>query len=554
MGDPGIPLIRKWENTGQISFENAEATEGREISNGHKLETFWNLLDEELKPKGNKLLSVIELWTRSKQGSKSLNEWLTHVHNLAELCDYPAASKERIIRDVLIINYSNEKAKDKIIRKGHEIKLEEVIGILQTEDSTQRTLQEMNSETKKLHYASYYKKKSGSKGNKKKSFSSPAPKSSGSSSPSSQSTSFGKLCYQCRKPYTKEHEAVFKAKTAKCNGCGEIGHYKNCCKKAANFPKKPQHAKKMHITGIAEQEFYDEEGNRVTVSSQHMLSMKYSKPQQELLIQFGIRKDFHSIDKKVTLKLDTGADVNAFNRTTFQKLFPDVELQPSTIVLENFDKTMVKLMGTFKCFLQWKGKIYRIQAEVMDSEDTPNILSRETTFLMGILKPCFIVKKAPEIPDGTATMNSNSKAEMKNSKKKTTVPPKDVQHIHPDSLKNKPLTQEMIETTYQDVFQGLRKFPGEPYKLRLKENYVPAKHRPQKVPVHLQDAFHEEVQRLIKIDVLELVTEQTEWVNSYVIVEKEVEIDKANAHSPSHTIKKKIRLCLDPKDLNNSLE
>ena len=93
-------------------------------------------------------------------------------------------------------------------------------------------------------------------------------------------------------------------------------------------------------------------------------------------------------------------------------------------------------------------------------------------------------------------MNCNSKAEMKGSKSvqgpqtscsastntkklvKTTVPQKDVQHIDPDSLKNKPLTQEMIETTYQDVFQGLRKYPAEPYKLRLKENYVPAKHRP----------------------------------------------------------------------------
>ena len=251
-GQTRHPLIRKWENTGQISFEHAEAAEGCEISNGYKLETFWNLLDEELKPKGNKLLSVIELWTQSKQGSKSLNEWLTHVHNLAELCDYPATSKERIIRDVLIINCSNEKAKDKIIQKGHEIKLEEVIGILQTEDSTQRTLQEMNLETKKLHYASYDKKKSGSKGNKKTSFSSPAPKSSGSTS---QSISSGRLCYRCRKPYTKEHEAVCKVKTAKCNGCGEIGYYKNCCKKAGNFPKKPQHAKKMHITGIAEQEF-----------------------------------------------------------------------------------------------------------------------------------------------------------------------------------------------------------------------------------------------------------------------------------------------------------
>ena len=122
-----------------------------------------------------------------------------------------------------------------------------------------------------------------------------------------------------------------------------------------------------------------------------MLSIKHSRPQQELLIQFGIGKYFHSIDKKVTLKLDTGADVNVFNRTTFRKLFPDMALQLSIVILENFDKTMVKPIGTFKCFLRWKGKIYRIQAEVMDSEDMPNVLSRETTFLMGILKPCFIV-------------------------------------------------------------------------------------------------------------------------------------------------------------------
>ena len=113
--------------------------------------------------------------------------------------------------------------------------------------------------------------------------------------------------------------------------------------------------------------------------------------------------------------------------------------------------------------------------------------------LMGILKPCFIVKKVPEISDGTAAINSHSKPEMKSSKSiqesqtncsasvnikklvKTTATPKDVQHIHPDSLKS---TQEMIETMYQDVFQGLGKFPGEPCKLRLKENYVPAKHQP----------------------------------------------------------------------------
>ena len=122
---------------------------------------------------------------------------------------------------------------------------------------------------------------------------------------------------------------------------------------------------------------------------------------------------------------------------------------------------------------------------------------------------------------------------------------------HSLSITDLPLTQEKVETTYADVFQGLGKFPGEPYKLRLKPDAVPAKHRPRRVPVHLQDAFHEEVERLVKIDVLEKVTEPTEWVNSFVIVEKV--IDSSNAHSPNHSIKKSIRLCIDPKDLNESI-
>ena len=57
---------------------------------------------------------------------------------------------------------------------------------------------------------------------------------------------------------------------------------------------------------------------------------------------------------------------------------------------------------------------------------------------------------------------------------------------------------------------------------------------------------------MVKIDVLEPVTESTEWVNSFVIVEKV--IDSSNAHSPNHSIKKSIRLCIDPKDLNDALE
>ena len=51
---------------------------------------------------------------------------------------------------------------------------------------------------------------------------------------------------------------------------------------------------------------------------------------------------------------------------------------------------------------------------------------------------------------------------------------------------------------------------------------------------------------------MEPVTEPTEWVNSFVVVEKV--IDSSNAHSPNYSIKKSIRLYIDPKDLNEALE
>ena len=54
----------------------------------------------------------------------------------------------------------------------------------------------------------------------------------------------------------------------------------------------------------------------------------------------------------------------------------------------------------------------------------------------------------------------------------------------------------------------------------------------------------------MKLGILEEVKEHTDWVNSYVIVEK----DTGNHHSPNHTIKKKLRICLDPRDLNKALE
>ena len=118
------------------------------------------------------------------------------------------------------------------------------------------------------------------------------------------------------------------------------------------------------------------------------------------------------------------------------------------------------------------------------------------------------------------------------------------------SVSRLPLTKQDILSQYSNCFEGIGHFPGDPYKFHLKPDHKPARHAPRKVPVHLETVFKEEINSLVKQGILEEVKKHTDWVNSYVIVEK----DTGNHHSPNHMVKKKLRICLDPRDLNEALE
>ena len=240
MGDQGIPLIEKWESTGKLDYSNAEetpATEGgrrRILSSGYRLQTYWDLLDEEFKPKGNKLLSIIELWTRCKQGDKALNLWLTHVYNLVNICKYPEDSTDRIIRDVLIIGCNSHSARDKIIRHGEAVTLNQVIEILQTEESTRSTMQQIQEfQEKPVQSVNYVSYDSRSKKSKKPS----NEQKSSSSNPTGSTSPKKRKCFRCGEPFSRKHLQECRAQNVTCDGCGIKGHYKKCCKKTGSFPR-----------------------------------------------------------------------------------------------------------------------------------------------------------------------------------------------------------------------------------------------------------------------------------------------------------------------------
>ena len=91
---------------------------------------------------------------------------------------------------------------------------------------------------------------------------------------------------------------------------------------------------------------------------------------------------------------------------------------------------------------------------------------------------------------------------------------------------------------YEDVFVGLGLVEGE-YHIDLEENAKPTIQPPRKVPLSLLPKLKETLDNLTKSGVVSKLDRPTDWVNSLVIVEKK---DGS------------LRLCLDPKDLNNAIK
>ena len=93
--------------------------------------------------------------------------------------------------------------------------------------------------------------------------------------------------------------------------------------------------------------------------------------------------------------------------------------------------------------------------------------------------------------------------------------------------------------TFKDVFDGIGTLPGGNYYLRLKPDDKPVQHAPRQVPEKKKAAYKAELERLTHEGIIKNKDGHTPWINSIV---------------PAVKRDGSIRLCLDPTDLNRSLE
>ena len=244
--------------------------------------------------------------------------------------------------------------------------------------------------------------------------------------------------------------------------------------------------------------------------------------------------------KYLRVRLDTCADVNIMPRSVYQMMFNDPEvkhLADNDISLGAYTDHQVNILGKYQFYMLHPDteKPHWVTFYVASSEGSV-LLSCTTLLALDLIqtRPCldYLPPRAKLI---TSAADHPDLIKHTAHQAKSTVKPKEFQSKSMMIV----TTKADIQKYYQDVFEGVGRFPGKPYHNEL-DPMVPPKQTPVRpVAVHLKEAFKQELDKMLQAGYIKPVHEATPWINSFIIVEGK---DKQG--------KLKIRICLDPTNLN----
>ena len=208
------------------------------------------------------------------------------------------------------------------------------------------------------------------------------------------------------------------------------------------------------------------------------------------------------------IKIDSGAEADLLSEKDFKKVMPKFQLQAKLRLpkerLTAYGGHTIPVLG--KCFLRCRNM--KGQEEILEYH-----VVKEHKSLLG----CQGSKKLKFI---TFNVDGVCKGITED----------------PDALTG--LTNQEIFQGYKSIFEGIGCI-AEPYHIKVQEGAVPVVHAPRKIPASLREKVQDELSNMEKKGIIKKVEEPTSWANSMVFNEKK---------------SGKLRICIDPRDLNKVIE
>lgn len=518
IGDKGLEIY----NTATFSSEADKL----------KIIPVMNVLEAYTKPQSNQILARYQLRCL-KQGDMAIEEFVTKARLLIDDGGYDQRIKNDTLRDTLVFGVTSDKVRRDAIAIGNTLTFQQVYDLAKVDESTRTQMKAISQgEEKSIVHAVRSKKKFDYKNSKAQN---QDKKTSFSKSKKPQPIQFkSNGCLRCGSNHNST--AVCPAKNVKCNYCNIIGHFQKVCIK--------KNLKKVHeivnSDGYRGQDIHlGEEDQSSDTHSDEDYETEDSTPIKVFLGTLNcnspVTHSLHSIHRypnkiyatvrvndkyNFRLKVDPGADTSVINTNDLQNLPFSVDIKESQDILSNYGDGLIKNLGACHLKLSFKDKSTSVRFNIVDtSPNSPSLLGCRSSQELGII-----------------TVNLGEDISVIES-------PKQHYEVNSFHCHKKLLTKSAVLKEYSDCFDKIGKFPGDKYHITLKDNALPVIHPPRTVPVQILPLYRTELEEMKANDIIAEVTEPTEWVNSIVCNIKDAPDGK-----------KKVRLCLDPKDLNKNIQ
>ena len=206
-------------------------------------------------------------------------------------------------------------------------------------------------------------------------------------------------------------------------------------------------------------------------------------------------------ETKLKCQLDTGATCNVLSYRDLSIIKQDgnPQMECSKTRLKLFDGSLMKPLGEVNLQVIHGGQTQVLKFQVVSGTNKP-LLSAETCQKLGLLK----LGSETEV----LTLDVNQA----------------------------PLTVQSILQDYQDVFKGLGHIGTSSFVVN--HSAIPVQHTSRRIPIALKKEVKAKLEDLERRGIIVKETAPTEWISNMVVVAKP----------------KKIRICLDPQELNKVIK
>ena len=484
-------------------------------------------------PQANNILNRYYL-RGLKQNNCPLATFLTEARLLIQSSGYPPDLHDELMRDTLVFGTDSEEIRRKYIARGNDLTFAKAKEIARTDEATQMQLKAMTDTTPKQEEGEVneiskghgpenqsYHKYTGGRGSKRH-----------DNNP--------RQCYRCGDiSHTKGQQCP--AIGVECFTCHKRGHFSKVCKSKTRSDvmtlKREQPDDVTSECSSYDKVFLGTLETQDSSSTSTIASIEQRKNRNKVMTEIRVTADPHDTHMvPLTCKIDTSAEVNVISKQDYDRLNPNPQhrhLGPTQCRITAYRGYTIKTLGTCPLYVHQNGSIKEIIFNVTDVPG-PAMLGCKTCEELELVKFNCSLETSKEDKNTHPEEHTPYKSQQRTNKDRS----------RPDTQKCPPLDEMNFFNKFGDCFEGLGTFDMKPYHITLDPNAEPVIHAPRTVPVHLQNMFRKEVDAMVELGVLTPVSEPTDWVNSIVL--SETTNDKGEVT--------KIRVCLDPRDLNKAIK